>query len=94
MRIVIVGATGNVGTSLLAALAHEPAVEEIVAIARRPAHVADARESWPTDGVPTLFSSRHKAETERMLDRFERDRPGVRVVRLRRELRTGVGAAP
>jgi len=177
MRIAIVGATGNVGTSLLAALAHEPAVEEIVAIARRPAHVGDARvrmvaadiaradlaphfagldavvhlawliqpsrdervtravnvdgtrnvlgaaahagvravvyassvgayspgpkhhrvdESWPTEGISSLFYSRHKAETERMLDRFERDRPGVRVVRMRpglifkREAATGI----
>jgi nucleoside-diphosphate-sugar epimerase len=164
MRVVITGATGNVGTSLLAALAHEPAVDEIVAIARRPAHVGDGRvemvaadiaradlapllagadavvhlawliqpsrdeatlratnvegtrrvlgaaahagvrvvvhassvgayspgpkdrcvdESWPTGGIPSLFYSRHKAEVERMLDRFERDRPGTRVVRLR-----------
>ncbi|HEU4702254.1 MAG TPA: NAD-dependent epimerase/dehydratase family protein [Conexibacter sp.] len=177
MRIVIVGATGNVGTSLLAALAHEPAVEEIVAIARRPAHVGDARvrmiaadvasadlaphfagadavvhlawliqpsrdervthavnvdgtrnvlaaaahagvravvyassvgayspgpkdrlvdESWPTEGIASLFYARHKAETERMLDRFERDRPGTRVVRMRpglifkREAATGI----
>lgn len=177
MRIVIVGATGNVGTSLLAALAHEPAVEEIVALARRPAQVADARvrmvaadvatadlvphfagadavvhlawliqpsrderalravnvdgtrnvlgaaahagvravvyassvgayspgpkdrfvdESWPTEGIPSLFYARHKAETERMLDRFERDRPGTRVVRMRpglifkREAATGI----
>jgi UDP-glucose 4-epimerase len=177
MRIVIVGATGNVGTSLLAALVHEPAVEEIVAIARRPAELDDERvrmvaadiatadlaphfagadavvhlawliqpsrdervlravnvdgtrnvlgaaahagvralvyassvgayspgpksrfvdESWPTDGIDSLFYSRHKAETERMLDRFERDRPGTRVVRLRpglifkREAATGI----
>jgi nucleoside-diphosphate-sugar epimerase len=177
MRIAIVGATGNVGTSLLAALAGEPEVERIVAIARRPAHLADARvemvaadiaradlapllagadvvvhlawliqpsrderalravnvdgtrnvlaaaahagvravvyassvgayspgpkdrlvdESWPTDGIATLFYSRHKAETERMLDRFERDRPGTRVVRMRpglifkREAATGI----
>jgi len=177
VRIVIVGATGNVGTSLLAALAREPAVEQIVAIARRPAHIGDARvrmvsadvasadlaphfagadavvhlawliqpsrdervthavnvdgtrnvlgaaahagvraviyassvgayspgpkdrlvdESWPTGGVATLFYSRHKAETERMLDRFERDRPAVRVVRMRpglifkREAATGI----
>lgn len=177
MRIVIVGATGNVGTSLLAALAHEPAVEEIVAIARRPVHLGDARvrmvaadvatadlapcfagadavvhlawliqpsrdervlhavnvdgtrnvlgaaahagvgaviyassvgayslgpkdrfvdEGWPTGGIDSLFYARHKAETERMLDRFERDRPGVRVVRMRpglifkREAATGI----
>src|SRR3712207_4786201 len=35
MRVVIVGATGNVGTSVLSALADEPAVEEIVGVARR-----------------------------------------------------------
>ncbi|HEX5146665.1 MAG TPA: NAD-dependent epimerase/dehydratase family protein [Conexibacter sp.] len=177
MRVVITGASGNVGTSLLAALAHEPAVESIVALARRPAHFADPRvesvaadvanaeleplfagadavvhlawliqpsrddrltravnvedtrrvlaaaahagvrtvvhassvgayspgpkdrrvdESWPTDGIDSLFYARHKAETERMLDRFERDRPRVRVVRLRpglifkREAATGI----
>ncbi|HEX4804513.1 MAG TPA: NAD-dependent epimerase/dehydratase family protein [Conexibacter sp.] len=177
MRIVITGATGNVGTSLLAALADEPAVERIVAIARRPVHLPGARvemvaadvatadlaplfagadavvhlawliqpsrdertlravnvdgtrnvlgaaahagvraviyassvgayspgpkdrfvdESWPTEGIDSLFYARHKAETERMLDRFERDRPGVRVVRMRpglifkREAATGI----
>jgi nucleoside-diphosphate-sugar epimerase len=40
-------------------------------------------ESWPTEGIPSSFYSRHKAETERLLDRFEADNPGVRVVRLR-----------
>ncbi len=164
MRIAITGATGNVGTSLLAALASEPTVEEVVAIARRPAdlpdprvrfHVADVSrddleaplrgvdavvhlawliqpareeavtratnvdgtrrlleaatatgvrtvvhassvgayapgpkdrrvgEEWPADGIPSLFYARHKAEAERLLDRFERDRPEVRVVRMR-----------
>ena len=32
-------------------------------------------ESWPTDGIPTSFYSRHKAETERLLDRFEARAP-------------------
>src|SRR5436305_10937642 len=36
MRVVVVGATGNVGTSVLETLASEPRVEEIVAVARRP----------------------------------------------------------
>ncbi len=36
MRVVVIGATGNVGTSVLDALVPEPAVEEIVAVARRP----------------------------------------------------------
>jgi UDP-glucose 4-epimerase len=177
MRIVITGITGNVGTSLLAALRDEQAVTEIVGIARRPAALDDPRvrfvtadvattdltdhvrgadvvvhlawliqpsrdervlretnvegsrrvfdaaaragvrglvyassvgayspgpkdrrvdESWPTDGIPSLFYSRHKAETERMLDQLERDRPEMRIVRLRpglifkREAATGI----
>lgn len=40
-------------------------------------------ESWPTGGTPTSFYARHKAEVERMLDRFEEEHPGTRVVRLR-----------
>ena len=40
MRIVIVGATGNVGTSVLEALAGDDAVESVLGLARRP---TDAR---------------------------------------------------
>jgi UDP-glucose 4-epimerase len=40
-------------------------------------------ESWPTQGIPTSFYSRHKAEVEGILDRFEAAYPSVRVVRLR-----------
>src|SRR5919112_161150 len=166
MRIVVVGASGNVGTSTLAALANDPEVESIVGVARRvPARsfpktewvaadvvsspltdvfagadavihlawliqpsrdldrlravnvdgsarvfeaVADAGvpalvyassvgayspgpkelvdESWPTGGVQTSFYSRDKSEVERRLDRFERQHPAVRVVRLRPSL--------
>jgi nucleoside-diphosphate-sugar epimerase len=35
MRVVVTGATGNAGTALLRALAAEPAVEDIVGVARR-----------------------------------------------------------
>lgn len=35
MRVVVIGATGNVGTSVLQALAEEPQVQEIVGVARR-----------------------------------------------------------
>jgi nucleoside-diphosphate-sugar epimerase len=39
MRLVVFGATGNVGTSLLEVLADEPQVDEVVAVARRrPSH--------------------------------------------------------
>jgi UDP-glucose 4-epimerase len=165
MRIVVLGATGNVGTSVLRALDADPAVQSIVGVARRapaepgPAKVeyrvadiardplddlfegADAvihlawliqpardqallravnvdgsrrvfaaagrarvpalvyassvgayspgpkdravGEDWPTEGTPTSFYARHKAEVERELDVFERDHPSTRVVRLR-----------
>jgi UDP-glucose 4-epimerase len=164
VRIVVTGATGNVGTSLLRALADDDAVESVVGIARRmpgvqfpkttwvqgdvskddlDAHFVGADavvhlawliqpsrklavlratnvdgsrrvfeaaartgvpalvyassvgayspgpkdrgvdESWPTNGVPSSFYSRHKAETEHMLDVVERENPGMRVVRLR-----------
>jgi len=162
-RVVVVGATGNVGTSVLEALADEPDVS-VLGIARRlpelelphvewaqaditssdlvsyfrgadcvvhlawliqPSRdqetlratnvhgstrvfeaVAEAGvpalvyassvgayspgpknrfvdESWPTEGIRTSFFSRHKAEVERIVDAFERDRPETRVVRLR-----------
>ena len=35
MRIVVVGATGNVGTSLLRSLADEPRVKSVLGLARR-----------------------------------------------------------
>jgi nucleoside-diphosphate-sugar epimerase len=35
MRVVVTGATGNVGTSALRSLAADPAIDEIVAVARR-----------------------------------------------------------
>src|SRR5205807_2101888 len=35
MRVVVIGATGNIGTSVLEALSGEGAVEEIVGVARR-----------------------------------------------------------
>jgi nucleoside-diphosphate-sugar epimerase len=164
MRVVVTGASGNAGTSLLEALADDSNVDEIVGLVRRkpsrefpktrwlsanverndlethfrgadcvvhlawaiqPSHdlaalrrtnldgservfraVADAGvpalvyassvgayspgpkdravdESWPTEGTPTSFYARHKAEVERLLDRFQVERPETRVVRLR-----------
>jgi ferritin-like metal-binding protein YciE/nucleoside-diphosphate-sugar epimerase len=40
-------------------------------------------ESWPTEGTPTSFYSRHKVAVERELDSFEAESPETRVVRLR-----------
>jgi UDP-glucose 4-epimerase len=164
VRIVVTGASGNVGTSVLRALAGEAAVESVVGIARRRPRLdvpktdwatadvatsdlvrlfrgADAvvhlawliqparelellwhvnvegstrvfraaaeagvpalvhassvgayspgpkdrlvDESWATNGVRSNEYSRQKVEVERRLDRFEREHPRVRVVRLR-----------
>ena len=46
MRVVIVGATGNVGTSLIEALADEPEVESIVGLARRLPSWNPPKTSW------------------------------------------------
>ena len=46
MRVVIVGATGNVGTSLLRILADEPTVDSIVGIARRTPKLEAAKTEW------------------------------------------------
>jgi UDP-glucose 4-epimerase len=43
MRVVVVGATGNIGTSVLAALTADPKVASIAAVARRPAASADPK---------------------------------------------------
>jgi nucleoside-diphosphate-sugar epimerase len=164
VRIVVTGASGNVGTSLLQAVAGDSAIDSVVGVSRRrprldfaktewatadvaqsdlvrlfrgadavvhlawliqPARdpallqranvegstrvfraVAEARvpalvhassvgayspgpkdrlvdESWPTNGIRTNDYSTQKVEVERRLDRFEREYPKIRVVRLR-----------
>jgi nucleoside-diphosphate-sugar epimerase len=40
-------------------------------------------ESWPTHGWPEAAYCREKSYLERSLDAFERDRPDIRVVRMR-----------
>lgn len=164
MKVVVIGATGNVGTSTVEALGRSPEVEEIVGVARREptwrppkttwveaniltadleaifagadavVHLAwaiqpsrdgvtlerinvegswrvfeavaaagvpklvyassvgaysngpkerEVDESWPVEGTPSSFYSRHKVAVEHQLDRFEADHPETRVVRLR-----------
>lgn len=164
MKVVVTGATGNVGTSTVGALSASSEIEEIVGLARRAPsrevpktrwveanvltddlteifagadaviHLAwaiqpsrdevtleriniegsrrvfeavaaakvpklvyassvgaysrgpkegEVDESWPVEGTPTSFYSRHKAAVEGQLDRFEADNPDTRVVRMR-----------
>jgi UDP-glucose 4-epimerase len=46
MRIVVIGATGNVGTSLLPMLSDDPEVDRVVGVARRPPNIGLAKLSW------------------------------------------------
>src|SRR5918911_3209921 len=46
MRVVVTGATGNVGTSVLRALADDPEVSEIVGVARRLPRWQNPRTLW------------------------------------------------
>jgi UDP-glucose 4-epimerase len=46
MRVVVTGATGNVGTALLRALAGEDAVTEVVGIARRIPSASAPKTTW------------------------------------------------
>src|ERR1700710_1420135 len=61
MRIVVTGASGNVGAGVLGALAADPDVDEVIGLARRVPEIAMAKTSWrqadvtSSDLVP-LFS--------------------------------------
>jgi UDP-glucose 4-epimerase len=46
MRVIVVGATGNVGTSLVTALGAEPAVDSIVGLARRRPLIDVPKTDW------------------------------------------------
>src|SRR3954454_22843151 len=46
MRVVVVGASGNVGTSLLRSLADEPAVESVLGLARRLPKLGFPKTEW------------------------------------------------
>jgi nucleoside-diphosphate-sugar epimerase len=53
MRVVVTGATGNVGTSVLAALGRDPQVTEIVGLARRLPDLAPPKVRWCQADVTT-----------------------------------------
>ena len=46
MRVVITGATGNLGSSLVERLSREPSVSEIVALSRRPGNLPVDKVRW------------------------------------------------
>ena len=61
MRVVVTGATGNVGTSVLRALSADTGIDEVVAVARRnPGRDVEGaqfiRADIATDDLGTLFA--------------------------------------
>lgn len=46
MKIVVIGATGNIGTSTLRAFARDAAMPEVIAVARRPAQISVLRTTF------------------------------------------------
>jgi UDP-glucose 4-epimerase len=61
MRVVVVGATGNVGTSVLRALADDPEVESVLGLARRAPGMGFPKTEWGQVDI---------ARSEDLADRF------------------------
>ena len=59
MRVVVLGATGNIGTSVLEALGREPAVETVLGIARRLPKATFAKTSFAAADVSRDDLVRH-----------------------------------
>ena len=53
MKVVVTGATGNVGTSVLAALQDEPEVTEVVGLARRRPPKTPPKTRWVERDIVT-----------------------------------------
>ena len=53
MRVVITGATGNVGTSLVELLEEDPDVEKVIGLSRRTPHVVSPKTSWRSADLAT-----------------------------------------
>src|SRR5205085_194514 len=83
MRVVVVGATGNIGTSVLEAGGPALRCSSSGGVYSPGTRDRLSEEAWPTDGIGSSFYARHKAEVERLLDRLQADRPTLRIVRMR-----------
>ena len=85
MRIVVTGATGNVGTSVVQALADDPAVEEIIGLARRLPRWQPPRTRWVQADVVTSALEPHFAGADAVIHlawliQPSRDQAAVRAV--------------
>jgi UDP-glucose 4-epimerase len=67
MRIVVTGATGNVGTSLVAALAGDERVTEIVGLARRLPRLSFPRTRWVQADVASSRLTDHFRDADAVI---------------------------
>jgi UDP-glucose 4-epimerase len=98
MKIVITGATGNVGTSLLTALSGDDDVEEIVGIARRQPAMSFPRTRWvcadiTRDDVSAAFAGADAVVHLAWLIQPSRDRNVTRAVNVEGSRRVFEAAA-
>ena len=85
MRVAVVGATGNVGTSVLRALGDDPSIDEIVGIARRRPQMSFPRTTWVcadivTDDLVAAFRGADAVVHLAWLIQPSRDRATTRTV--------------
>ena len=83
MAATNIGGLKHVLTAVVAAGVPQVVVASSVGAYSPGPKVRRVDESWPTGGLPGSHYARHKAVNERILDRFERDEPGVVVTRMR-----------
>ncbi|MBT2537369.1 NAD-dependent epimerase/dehydratase family protein [Arthrobacter sp. ISL-69] len=83
--------TNVTGTANVLRAAREAGVGHVVCASSVGAYSSSAKEprrteDWPATGIPESHYSRHKAEQEALLDRFEAENPATAVARLRTAL--------
>jgi nucleoside-diphosphate-sugar epimerase len=98
MRVVVLGATGNVGTSVLRALASEPAVDRVVGVARRLPKVDLAKTEWAAadiarDDLEPLFRGADAVVHLAWLIQPSRDLDALRATNVEGSLRVFRAAA-
>jgi UDP-glucose 4-epimerase len=98
MRVVVVGASGNVGTSLLRSLAAEPAVDSILGLCRRAPKAEFAKTEWREADVTKsdlrpLFAGADAVVHLAWLIQPGRDRPLTRAVNVEGSGRVFAAAA-
>ncbi|MGI8659443.1 MAG: NAD-dependent epimerase/dehydratase family protein, partial [Thermoleophilaceae bacterium] len=67
MRIVVTGASGNVGTSVLAALGRDPRVEAVVGLARRTPQARFPKTSWVAADITSADLGEHFRDADAVI---------------------------